>query len=46
MLVDEVPRTMPKRTKDLRALRAMVAGIRIGTDDPVRVLPRPGKGTS
>jgi hypothetical protein len=46
VLVDEVPRTMPKRTKDLGALRALVAGIEIGTDEPVRVLSLLVKGTS
>jgi acyl-CoA synthetase (AMP-forming)/AMP-acid ligase II len=47
VLVDEVPRTMPKRTKDLRALRALVADIEIGTDEPVRAVSvLSTKGTS
>jgi acyl-CoA synthetase (AMP-forming)/AMP-acid ligase II len=45
VLVDEVPRTMPKRTKNLAALRAMVAGVEIGTDEPVRVLSLQPEGT-
>lgn len=39
VVVDAVPRTMPKRTKDLQALRALVDGIEIRTDEPVRALP-------
>lgn len=34
-VVPEVPRTMPKRTKDLRALRELVAGIRLRDADGV-----------
>jgi acyl-CoA synthetase (AMP-forming)/AMP-acid ligase II len=33
--VTEIPRTMPKRTKDLRALRAMVEGIKLRDEDGV-----------
>lgn len=36
--LDEIPRTMPKRTKDLRVLRALVAGIELRTTDPVLAL--------
>jgi acyl-CoA synthetase (AMP-forming)/AMP-acid ligase II len=41
--VTEIPRTMPKRTKDLRALRAMVEGIKLreehGVVDIAQVRP-------
>jgi acyl-CoA synthetase (AMP-forming)/AMP-acid ligase II len=44
--VDEIPRTMPKRTKDLGALRALVTGIEVATADPVRaVTPAIAEGT-
>jgi hypothetical protein len=33
--VAEIPRTMPKRTKDLRALRALVEGIKLREEDGV-----------
>jgi fatty-acyl-CoA synthase/O-succinylbenzoic acid--CoA ligase len=31
-VVDEIPRTVPKRTKDLSRLRAMLAGIEVSDD--------------
>lgn len=36
IFVDAVPRTMPKRSKDMRALRALVTDIELSDGDPVR----------
>lgn len=40
LFLDAVPRTMPKRTKDIRALRALVDGIALGAGEPIRVARR------